>query len=109
MGKKTRATQESLGALHLATAEYFKRMLEDAEEQGVSVPAAQMGNILRFLHDNDIVAESDTQNILEDMRNKLSEQKRAALNVSKEDLSGQLPVQVDYEQMLHDIEVEGEG
>ena len=43
------------------------------------------------------------------MRNKLSEQKRAALNVSKEDLSGQLPVQVDYEQMLHDIEVEGEG
>lgn len=109
MGKKTRATQEALGDLHLATAEYFKRMLEDAEEQGVSVPAAQMGNILRFLHDNDIVAESDTQNILEDMRNKLSKQKQAALNVSKEDLSGQLPVQVDYEQMLHDIEVEGEG
>ena len=109
MGKKTRATQEALGALHLATAEYFKRMLEDAEEQGVSVPAAQMANILRFLHDNDIVAVSDTQNILEDMRNKLSKQKQAALNVSKDDLSGQLPVQVDYEQMLHDIEVEGEG
>lgn len=109
MGKKTRATQEALGSLHLATAEYFKRMLEEAEEQGVSVPAAQMGNILRFLHDNDIVAESDTQNILEDMRNKLNEQRNAALNVTVDDLSGQLPAQVDYEQMLHDIEVEGEG
>nr|DAP57918.1 MAG TPA: DNA packaging protein [Caudoviricetes sp.] len=106
MGKKTRATQEALGALHLATAEYFKRMLEDAEEKGVDVPAAQMGNILRFLHDNDIVAESDTQNILEDMRNKLNSQKEST-NKCKVDLSGSLPDSVDYEQVLHDIEVEG--
>lgn len=106
MGKKTRATQEALGALHLATAEYFKRMLEDAEEKGVDVPAAQMGNILRFLHDNDIVAESDTQNILEEMRNKLNSQKESTNNC-KVDLSGSLPDSVDYEQVLHDIEVEG--
>lgn len=103
---KTRATQESLGALHLATAKYFERILEEAAEQGITIPAAQMGNILRFLHDNDVVAESDTQNILEDMRNKLKEQKKSV----DIDLSGQLPDKVDYAQVLHDVaDIEATG
>lgn len=109
MGKKTRATQEALGALHLAAAQYFMRMLEEAEEHGVSVPAAQMGNILRFLHDNDIVAEGDTQNVLEDIREKLRKQKEATDTVPQLNLENTLPTEVNYEEVLHDVEIEGQA
>lgn len=111
---KTRAKQETLGELHLITAEYFKQLLEDARESGEPIPAAMMGNILRFLHDNDIVAEGDTQNVLEEIREKMRKQKDAATLASKNSksngvidlsiMSSNLPDDVAYEEILHDID-----
>ena len=106
---KTRAKQETLGELHLITAEYFKQLLDEAMSSGEPMPAAMMGNILRFLHDNDIVAEGDTQNVLEEIREKMRKQKETATQASKKAtdislLSPSLPADVDYENILHDIE-----
>ena len=72
MAKNT-AKEDLLGTLHAAVAEHFTELLNSGEE----ISAAQMGNILRFLKDNDIVADKEVAGAIEEIREKLAANRKS--------------------------------
>ena len=74
------ASQSKLAELHEMLAEIMLEDLKQSKEEGIPLPAANLGVIRQFLKDNDITASVDANDMLklrEEFQTDLSE-KRAA-------------------------------
>lgn len=54
MATKLAAKEDKLGIIHDLTAEYCKRRLTEALQNGEPIPPAELGAITKFLKDNGI-------------------------------------------------------
>lgn len=82
------ASQSKLAELHEMLAEIMLEDLKQSKEEGIPLPAANLGVIRQFLKDNDITASVDADDMKQlreefqtDLANKRTE-RRAALSTA---------------------------
>ena len=78
------ASQSKLAELHEMLAEIMLGDLKQSKEEGIPLPAANLGVIRQFLKDNDITASVDANDMLklrEEFQADLSEKREARKKV----------------------------
>lgn len=80
------ASQSKLAELHEMLAEVFIEDLKQSKEEGIPLPAANLGVIRQFLKDNDITASIEEDDMLA-LRDAFQGERTAAREQRKQALS----------------------
>lgn len=88
------ASQSKLAELHEMLAEIMLEDLRQSKEEGIPLPAANLGVIRQFLKDNDITASVDADDMLQlreefqsDLAKKRDQRKKISAALNDDEMS----------------------
>lgn len=85
MAKVKAGSKSRLAALHAMFTEALINEIEEAKSEGIPLPAADKSVIAKFLKDNDITADADSEE-MQDLRDEFDDELAARREARKQEI-----------------------